>query len=134
MSTQVVTEPDWHDGTLCSVGVDRGRTLTVQGELDDGSAVRVVVMGIERLRVDTFLEENIVGEVLIVSGPDSASSAIEYLSQGDGESRRAIGKGLHDGYGRLVVITCMIGCRLVAYFTGEFTIESPGRTEAALRR
>jgi hypothetical protein len=100
MSTQVVTEPDWHDGTLCSVGVDRGRTLTVQGELDDGSAVRVVVMGIERLRVDTFLEENIVGEVLIVSGPDSASSAIEYLSQGDGESRRAIGKGLHDGYGR----------------------------------
>jgi hypothetical protein len=112
-------EPNLHDGLLLGIVLseDRGDLTLICREVD-GKEFRLVLPKLKRLRVDKFLEGNIIFGISVYEGERCSPERVNWLfDYNDEHSRQYLPrhlKDITDGGWTLLEISTSYGCELVA--------------------
>lgn len=121
MPTNVILDPDLHDGQLSSIVLGHEH-VEIGGCTDSGEAVTFRLNGLRSLVADGFREGNIVFEVRVTTGSgDGVTPALLRVCGGDPGGVARAHQLLLDG-ASLLEIDETYGCSLVALFTGPFEV------------
>jgi hypothetical protein len=115
-----VTDPELHDGLLVGIIMQPDQDeLTLLCRQVDGREIRITIPEIVRLRVDNFLQGNIIFSLLIHEGDACPTPSVRrvYSYDDDDEARRYLSsriKEIKDGCWTLVEVNTSYGCELLA--------------------
>ena len=119
----ILTDPGLHDGLLLGVVLrPDGEELTLICQDADGRAIRITVPELERLRVDRFLQGNIIFEVTIREGDQCAPDSVKWAwSYDHNDEEDEVSRNLpewmrwiKDDHWTLVEVRTSYGCDLFA--------------------
>lgn len=126
MAIETILQPDLHDGELTCVSLRDPKQLVLSAQHLDGSAVEIRVTELIDLRMNDFREGNGIFDVVLYSGFDCPDKLIDFLCSGDPNWFEKKRQSLRDGDGRLLALTGILSCTLVAHFRGEFSLSADG--------
>jgi hypothetical protein len=116
---KVLIDPELHDGQLLGIIVSPDREdLTLYCRRTDGVDIAVTLPDLIRLRVDNFLEGNIIFEISIREGEQCSADAVRKLWNYDeteaGQHLATLMKEIKDGGWSLIELSSSYGCELLA--------------------
>lgn len=122
----VLRDPDLHDGTLTGIVVQNGHTLELHCFTVDHQRYTLRLPSLVRLRVDNFLQGNIIFE-LSVHASGFAPELVKKVfgEDGPGEPPWLADElnRLSNGTWTLLELTSSYGCDLLALSEGELIVE-----------
>lgn len=125
---QIFREPDFHDGALAGLRVVDKSTLELYCSTHEGDSYTVSLPGLEALKVDNFLQGNIIFEIELFN----ANFPIELVKRAFSLSaeeyppwlQQKITQMTDEGW-TLLELSSSYGCELAAIARGKLEIQRP---------
>ena len=124
-SASFITDPDLHDGHLTGIQLVGTRTLELSCSSLDGERYVIRLLGLDRLRVDNFLEGNIIFEIALYEPPFPMSSVKKVFGiedKDDPDWLKARVAAMADQNWRLLELSSSYGCELLALAHGSLEV------------